>query len=244
MSREASPSTCETISETQEDGQPTPTEPESSVRGEREIVLKGLDGQPTPMETEASIRKERENVLKGLRKRYPAVLWEGTDYEPTVFKRGWKPSDEIPDRLNGEEGAEWVASKASERHHLCCLSLHTYQLLESQDTTLSKGRRYQGNHECKNLFALGEYRVKKNLKVPKDGPAFKTPKRRNQDYKNEYEVMRMAFKKRLDKLMQPKSNRPSNLPKKPKDDHHDDDDQPGKSQGVAQTTQPLQPIKT
>ena len=207
------------------------------------------DSEPPPaVETKESILAERTIALKPLRKRYPAVLWEGTSYKPTRFSKGWKPSSELPARLNGEERAEWLASAASERHHLCCSSLQTYHILEALDASLSKGRQTNATRECKNLFSLGEWRAKKNRKVPKDGPSFKTPKRRNQDYKNKYEIERMAFKKRLEKILdmilEPKSGHPRNLPKKPKDDGHDDDDQPGKAQGLTQTTRPLQAIKT
>ena len=78
-------------------------------------------------------------------------------------------------------------------------------------------------------------------------PGFSTPKRKNQDLKNEYEVRRIAYKRELEfilQLLDTKSPPPTDQPTSRPDEDDDDNDEPGKGQGTANTSTPLLPQAT
>ena len=111
------------------------------------------------------------------------------------------------------------------------------------DDSLSKSARGNARRECKDLDLLAQFRETQQLPVPAGNPGFKTPRRINQDYKNAYEQLRIAFQKRLDALAQPKSQPPNNLRKRPREDDDDNDDR-GKGQGGAITNRQMRPVRT
>lgn len=122
---------------------------------------------------------------------------------------------------------------------ICCL-------LPLQAVLMTDHSNRVGINECRDLIDLAAFRNWADVVAPPvSAQGFTTPKRRNQDLKNEYEWHRIDLKdsraRLVDELLAylllylSRSDTPNGLPPKKPDEDQDEDDEPGKGQGVGQS---------